>query len=496
MCSPFVADGTLVFVQAGDTLETMSVFRVNNDNLDSLVGTVDDVLAPWALEAALVSFGCFQAHGSYLCRSRFRLCASNLMPDAVDSRPTQSDSQINALARASLCRLPVFNSLRFFEADGLPPAHCDFVLNPLRLPPFCSSDQESEIACMNDELFDMLDGNTLLRQTSFLGLPLFGESVVNPNRVQLPSITKGFEVNTALQFVLCPTLFVKNDQIDAAKIVPFTRALVSESALPADVFFDNKFCVSPCPSFIFAEADYRLSYWVYVLPGMIAFVLNLSTSLQIVAIILLRKLRRSPSSDAKIMPAVDMPGTTPFSRKYPPDACGLVVSSAIFGFVGILPSAVLYTDLPCACDTEVCFQSPSVWCTMNRSSSFFLQMIIHCLAWKLLKLYLSLVNNFYSWRYKAVTKYGGRMAIGCPVICCVASYATEVVNPRHSCYALHFVRSAFTCRMRFPNVATEFLLHYSQIMGRCLFSLPWLTSSKVSFWHADELWKQNRRFAP
>jgi len=57
------------------------------------------------------------------------------------------------------------------------------------------------------------------------------------------------------------------------------------------------------------------------------------------------------------------------------------------------------------------------------------------------------------------------MAVGCPVVCYIMSCFTEVVDPRHSSYALHFVRSTFICRMRFPNVATEFLLHYSQIWG-------------------------------
>jgi hypothetical protein len=500
MCSSFVADGTSVFVHAGDTLESMSVFSGSNNSVASLlVGTVDDVLAPWALEAALVSLGCFQAHASFLCHSRFRPCAVDSDARTTGSRLARARCSESAVARTALCRLPVFNSLFDFDfdedgirvevataaGDGGVPTHCDLSLNPLLLSPHCNDTfnlLNGGRQCMDGDIFNLLNGNNMLRQTALLGQPLFADDSPE-STTSFPA----FDAERASAFVTCPRPFVKNHRIDATRIAPYTQALTSESALPEDVFYDNRFCVSPCPSFVFEETDYSLMYWCYVIPGVLALILNLGAFSRMAPLILRmargwagnrwRKLRHSPSSDVKIMPA-DSNRSQPYLEsseswpsKYPPDTCGLVFASVLFGCVGVLPSAVLYHDLPCGCETEVCFQTPSVWCAINRSSPFCLQMIVHCLAWKLIKLYFSLVNDFYSPQYKLVHNYGGRMVFLVPLICGVVSYATEVTDPRHPSYALHFVRSAFTCRMRFPSLVAEFLLHQCQVLCSALIVL-------------------------
>jgi len=143
----------------------------------------------------------------------------------------------------------------------------------------------------------------------------------------------------------------------------------------------------------------------------------------------------------------------------------LLTSCVLYGCTSILPSAVLRHELPCGtdCGVEACFQTPSFWCVLNRTAPFFLQSMMHALAWKLLKLYFSLTNDYYSWQYRLVSRHGGALSMLFPLLCCGMSYAIEIDDPYHPAYALHFVRSAFTCRMRFPNIFWEFCLHYGQI---------------------------------
>ena len=75
MCGAFFPDGSQVLVTAGHTIETMMMVESDGNSVSSaLLGTVDDVVAPWALEAALISVTCFKSHAEFLCHSRLKQC--------------------------------------------------------------------------------------------------------------------------------------------------------------------------------------------------------------------------------------------------------------------------------------------------------------------------------------------------------------------------------------------------------------------------------------
>jgi hypothetical protein len=497
-CAAFISNGTSLLVKAGETLaSTLAIAEAGRPGkratvASAILGSAEDLLGPWALEAALVSVQCFQAHVALLCRTQLKPCVPGSAPGVLSSRLFKSDCERNIVGLKS-CPIPVFNSLLDLDKTM---SHCEWIANPLRIPPHCVDEDGSTAGCMDSGAFDMLDGTALLRDASNLGQSLFADDIpkgASEAASQASSTfvgwSAGFDASKALQFVSCPEPFIKNEQADPSKIAPFINAMVPESDFPPDVFYHNRYCVSPCPSFVFDDAEYRVMYLAYIVPGLLALPINLAIFVQVapsLAVLILdfvatvraqqRKFRnRSMSAGVRsvrmVVPAsktaeIRIPAVHSRRKpKFPPDTSLLVLSCVMFGFVAILPSAILYHDLPCGqdCTSEPCFQAPSSWCIANRTSSFFLQMAIHCLAWKLLKLHFTLKNDFYSTSFRLTTKFGGVTAVVLPLFCCLVSYAVEVNDPQHESYSLHFIRSGFTCRMRWPSPAAEFLLHYGQI---------------------------------
>jgi hypothetical protein len=560
MCGAFLGGGsvapTTVAVTAGLTLESMLMVKGAADAVkDELIGSVDDILGPWALESALVSILCFKAHVEFMCRARLKPCgpgvtvgvgmlddedgpsgaASGAGDGAVfqrDARMCKHECEVNTWARAAFCDgSPVFNSIFADDHEGwasegessyttvsaLGQAHCQYNLSPLRLSPYCVNGEFSK-PCADAQLFDMLGGNDLL-QPAYLGQSLFveapgldgaghrcthqdssagaiGEAGGESGGASEVWDLEAFDVSTALTFVSCPQPFVKNDRIQASRMSALVRQYVDDHESSAyggagvtataaasgsfvitpELHYDNQFCVSTCPSFVFSESQYTIMWMAYIIPGLVAFVINLVSAIGLFPMFVqkytqvqqqIRNVSRK-SSQAAVSPGgnnvpVEQGGSGP--RTTEDHTMLLISASVLFGCVAIIPTTLLSRDLPCGadCTTEGCFQHPSLWCHVNKTSTFVLQIIIHCMAWKLLTLYLSLKNDFYSLTHKVVTKFGGRISVLVPVMCCAISFAIEENDPSRAAYALNFHRSGFSCRMRFPSFAAELLLNYGQM---------------------------------
>jgi hypothetical protein len=88
-CSPFVSEGSSVFVPRGKTIEMLQQISISANADLALAGAIfgsesddTDVLRAWMLEAALVSVTCFRTHGQLLCDSILKRCVLSDDADA------------------------------------------------------------------------------------------------------------------------------------------------------------------------------------------------------------------------------------------------------------------------------------------------------------------------------------------------------------------------------------------------------------------------------
>ena len=87
-CAPFVPEGTMLFVPAGSTLESLqfigdehAVSIIEGDNANAAeerlgLAVGSNLLQAWLLEAMLVSPASYGTHGQFICDSRLRRCDS------------------------------------------------------------------------------------------------------------------------------------------------------------------------------------------------------------------------------------------------------------------------------------------------------------------------------------------------------------------------------------------------------------------------------------
>jgi hypothetical protein len=282
MCGPFLKDGTSVLVSGGETIESMVVIQDRTNVVDDL----EDILVPWALEAALVSTACFKAHGEFLCHSRLKRCGDNKSDNGdgraiggggggVELRVSKDECERAAVNRAVYCHLPVSNSRVGADRDPVQdvegkvaigfPSHCDLAISPFQqvlgyLAEFDDTQRQEEDRPFEEdvELFSILGGDSLLRQASYIGLPLFADSARSPASVDGIAQTSweaAFDDQKALNFVACPRPFVKNSQLDTSRIAPFMDQHASSldtfwsgmSKKSQQVCFHRHYCQHPPP---------------------------------------------------------------------------------------------------------------------------------------------------------------------------------------------------------------------------------------------------------
>jgi hypothetical protein len=70
-----------------------------------------------------------------------------------------------------------------------------------------------------------------------------------------------FLMSQAIRFIQCPAPFLKNTKADLA-------------SLAANEGVHSKFCIMPCPSFVYSDAGNKIMWFSYVAPGTIALVVN------------------------------------------------------------------------------------------------------------------------------------------------------------------------------------------------------------------------------
>ncbi len=451
-CAPFIPSDAGIFVPAGETFESLQ--RISSDNavFETLWGnvTTGNLLQAWLLEAALVSATSYLAHGQMICNSRLRRCAAppesggaesgvSVLLEAARPMFLCRDACAQALERKR-AQDEVFNDLlrkfdgaRFgdlFETEVV----CDWTLLPLG---FHATENASGLDLAGSTRLQSILGVDLLLQEvsvggskSTFGKPVHpqadkpgGGGCFNFLAVDDAITLRGFDVEKALVQIRCPDRFVKNQN-------------VNRPAKDTAEGSNENFCVGTCPSNAYADSDYLALWWIYVLPGLLVLVLNLSA----MACLALKKMLTSRPAAGRM-------------RRTDANTVLLIRLSAVSGLIGVAPVALWQENLVCDCNSELCF-SQSFLCKLNQMSVYAVMSVVCCLLHKFAKLLHTLERGNKKWeRY-----YNGwrmmHLTWILPTLLGFTSYAFEESGNG----GFHLAKSGFRCQYRHGSIVAESLL--------------------------------------
>jgi hypothetical protein len=410
-CAPFIKDGEMIFVPAGETLE-------------SLEKSVEAIV----YEAALVSSACLRAHGEFVCRSTLRPCHGFSGPrvdgGGTATRPVklcQEDCLANAAARDKFCGgVPIFNTP--LEGDGSVRL-CSAVVTPFTK---CVRADEDETCAIQQDEWRLLRGQDLQSGMHVVHDMFPPRSPERSNLWDLACFNEYgsyFSVEAALKTIECPSPYLKNPHADL------------ESAL-SNTGVRSKLCVQPCPSFVFDDEENHRMWHSYVLPGCMALALNFCALLAMM------------SNKREWNASIDL--NTRF----------LVLGSLCHGLIGALPVVLYKTDLPCSCETEDCFDDGTV-CFINKMSIAVLHVIMMGISLKMVRVYYQILKET---RLDRSLKYE-LYCVAIAAVIFVVSLAVEDRSYENELHNFHLARSAFLCRVRFPSFRAEFVLVYLPVIA-------------------------------
>jgi hypothetical protein len=224
---------------SGETLESMQVIEEVSSELTA-DGTQNE-LEGWLLSASFDGSQCFVSAGEFICNSIFLRC--NTVSTSRDHcagggkpRPTR--------VCADACRENVEDRA----------THCiDTVQDGGILSPDVDEWMcDVKLSGVEGESFDPVAAAVGSRH--FRDMPTLNEQLYPSDSECSADLSAGFSAQNAKQFVTkCPNPFVVNDGVFNS---------------PQDL----NFCVVPCPSFVYTEAEYKSMWQLYVALGLLALV--------------------------------------------------------------------------------------------------------------------------------------------------------------------------------------------------------------------------------
>jgi len=138
----------------------------------------------------------------------------------------------------------------------------------------------------------------------------------------------------------------------------------------------------------------------------------------------------------------------------------LSVACVLYLTVDVLPSAALFTDLTCGCDTEDCMGDTPA-CRISKYSIFVLMMIFYSLLTQVVRLAIRLDEKCKSIRkvpgVELYAKFADIINSVIVVNCLIASIVldTDEGPESNSQYWVNTMRDAFTCNPRFSELYLE-----------------------------------------
>jgi hypothetical protein len=406
-CAPFIQDdGGSIFVPKGETLESLQFIAADKE----LGSTESNQLEAWLLEAALVSPTCYATHGSHICSSRLRRCEAG--DDGIPRPVPGCHSDCTSVFSRKAAHGAVFNDpLRAFDGDTV----CNWKLVP------AGFQTAANLAASDMKLGDASRLQTVLGVDSMLksisnSKASFGQALYPKDLERCVSVDPAINLTKALAQVVCPDRFVKNP-----------AATLAEDA-------SDFFCVGTCPSNSYSSSQYWVLWLVFTLPGMFAFVINVSA---LVSVALGLGSQKTKVGDLL-----------------------LTRLAAMAGLFGVVPVALSQQHLLCTCDSELCMRN-DLLCKLNQTSIYMLMATTFMLLWNFAMLLAKLGSpRMRRFHFNDRTKQCVWIV---PLLLAAMSFALEEDGNER----FHLARAGVRCQFSYSTASEElFLLHLP--MGFCV----------------------------
>jgi hypothetical protein len=423
-CSAFVEENAVVYVPAGETEESMQVIENVVSNLN--VNGTQNELEGWLLSASFDSAACYRAVGEFMCNSIFLRCSSPIDSGTQQREagatcpsddPTPSQLSVETCTSSvdswsDVCQPIVLE--RGLITPAMKDQTCGMALSVF---------EESDYGYLPDVISTR--GFNNLRN---LGTPLFA---TNRSGAEI-ELAAGFSEEFATSFVSsCPQPFVLNDGVQ------FQGG-------------SDRFCVAPCPSFVYSEDEYRSMWYGYTVIGVLGLFLNLFEA----ADLAWGFIKKKPLKNAFVYWIISL--------------------SVIHGLFVVVPVVSLFDRVPCGeCGTELCFGGiDNVICQLNKISVFVLHAILFCTLWGMSLTLRDLTGPLRGGKGRAARSKGthGLVAVAIPVLFCAIAFAIEKSDGDLDQEEVDFymARAGFSCYMRLTVVEEVLLVQLPFIVGGSL----------------------------
>jgi hypothetical protein len=341
-CAAFVDPEAVVFVPAGATLESMQIIENVVSNLET--EGVQNELMGWLLSASFDSLACYMSVGTFMCNSLFLQCAGGASAGSgfggleLLEPVCRADRPVPVRLGKSTCKENVYNRA----------SSCTDIVKERGLLP----DMDMSVCAVQLSVFEESEYGTIpevLGTRHFRSMDNFGEKLYGGDLASA-TILEGFSETRARQFASsCPEPFVVNTGI-----------------VFADGSSSQRFCVAPCPSFVYTRDEYQSMWYGFIVIGLFALFLNLFQSWELLSNLVFRNAYAEALGSRKCKNAF---------------LYWIVLLSVLHGIVVVLPAAILFDDVPCGdCGTELCF-GESMLCQLNKLSVFLTTAILFCIVW-------------------------------------------------------------------------------------------------------------------
>jgi hypothetical protein len=225
--------------------------------------------------------------------------------------------------------------------------------------------------------------------------------------------------------------------------IPLASFRCPDGLAPRDDGQLGDYCLLPCPSLVFDDAEYSAMLSASVVLGLFAMLGNAFM--------------------------VITHGLLP--RKAKNHQFALLNAAAVLGFmwclVEVVPSLIWGNAVACACDTELCYHNNLV-CSISEVSTFVQQSLFIALTCYMVDSYLVIMLDYSLNRREKLYPVYGLSGVVIPMLNLALTLALSSFEKDDPNYHLNALRSAFSCHPQLSTMWKEVLLLYASTMVCCV----------------------------